>query len=95
MQVGQDAFFQGCDFHGVVSFVLIKIAGDFHLEPLLKTGHEMSTTFRGGVNFHGADIGGEFLADKAQFLGHIRVNFEAMQVGRRFLTPAGPSLPDR
>ena len=95
MRVGQDAIFQGCDFHGVVSFVLIKIAGDFHLEPLLKFGQEMATTFHGGVNFRGADIGGEFLADKAQFLGHIWVNFEAMTGGRRFLTPAAPSLPGR
>ena len=35
------------------------------------------------VNFHGADIGGELLADKAQFLGHIS-DFEAVQVGRSF-----------
>ncbi len=54
-----------------------------HLEPLLKIGQEMSTTFRSDVNFHGADIGGELLADKAHFLGHI-VNFEAVQVGRSF-----------
>ena len=44
---------------------------------------EMATTFRRDVNFHGADIGGELLADKAQFLGHIS-NFEAVQVGRSF-----------
>jgi hypothetical protein len=84
MQVGQDAFFQGCEFHGLVSFILIKIAGDLHLEPLLKTGVEMSTTFHGGVNFRGADIGGEFKADKAHFLSHTWVNFEAVTVGRDF-----------
>ena len=49
----------------------------------MKIGQEMSTTFHGNVNFHGADIGGEFLADKAQFLGHIS-NFEAVKVGRSF-----------
>ena len=83
MYVAQDAFFQGCDFHGLVSFVLIKVAGDLHLEPLLKIGQEMSATFRSDVNFRGADIGGELLADKAQFLGHI-VNLEAVRVGRSF-----------
>ena len=84
MQVGQDAFFQGCDFHGLVNFVLVKVAGDLHLEPLLKSGLEMSTTFHGGVNFRGADIGGEFKAVKTQFLSHTWVNFEAMTVGRDF-----------
>ena len=55
----------------------------------------MSTTFRGGVNFRGADIGGELKADKAHFLGHTWVNFEAMKVGRDFSASRGPSLPDR
>ncbi len=84
MQVGRDAFFQACDFQGLVSFITIKIAGDFHLEPLLlKIGQEMSTTFNSGVNLRGAEIGGEFSADKVQFLGHIS-DFEAVQVGRGF-----------
>jgi uncharacterized protein YjbI with pentapeptide repeats len=84
MEVGQDAFFKGCDFHGLVSFVLVKIAGDLHLEPLqLKSGQEMSTTFHSGVNFRGAEIGGELLADKAQFLGHLN-DFEAVKVGHSF-----------
>jgi uncharacterized protein YjbI with pentapeptide repeats len=84
MQVDRDAFFQACDFQGLVSFVTIKVAGDLHLEPLLlKIGQEMSTTFRSGVNFRGAEIGGEFSADKVQFLGHIS-DFEAVQVGRNF-----------
>lgn len=83
MQVVQEASFEGCDFHGVVSFVLIKIAGDLHLEPLLKIGQELATTFHHDVNFRGADIGGELLADKAQFLGHIS-NFEAVRVARSF-----------
>ncbi len=84
MRVGQDAIFQGCDFHGVVSFVLIRIAGDFHLAPLLKFGQEMATVFLGAVNLRGAEIGGEFIAVKAQFLAHSWVNFEAVQVGRDF-----------
>ncbi|MFA5111173.1 MAG: pentapeptide repeat-containing protein [Desulfobaccales bacterium] len=83
LQVGQDAFFQGCDFHGVLSFVLVKITGDFHLEPLLKMGLIRATTFHSDINLHGAEIGGELLADKAQFLGHI-ANFEAVRVGRSF-----------
>ena len=69
MRVGQDAIFQGCDFHGVVSFILIRIAGDFHLAPLLKFGQEIATVFLSAVNLRGAEIGGEFMADKAQFLG--------------------------
>lgn len=83
MRVGQDAIFQGCGFHGVVSFVLTRIAGDFHLAPLLKFGQEMATTFHSDVNFRNSDIGGELRADKAQFLGHIS-NFEAVRVGRSF-----------
>ncbi len=82
MQV-EAAFLQGAEFFGVVDLVLIKVEGNLYLDPLLKTGVEISTTFRSGVNFHGADIGGELLADKAQFLGHI-VNFEAVRVGRSF-----------
>jgi hypothetical protein len=83
MQVGQDAFFKGCDFHGLVSFVQIKIAGDLHLEALQQTGPERATIFRNSVNLRGAEIGGELLTDKAQFLGHI-ANFEAVKVGRSF-----------
>ena len=83
MSVGHDVFFQGCDFHGLVSFVQSKIAGDLHLEPRQQTGPALATVFRADVNFHGADIGGELLADKAQFLGHIS-DFEAVQVGRSF-----------
>ncbi|MFI5330198.1 MAG: hypothetical protein ACHQ2F_04070 [Desulfobaccales bacterium] len=83
MQVGQDARFRGCDFHGIVSFIGLKLSGDLHLDPLLKSGLEMSTTFHGGVNFRGADIGGELQADKAHFLGHI-ADFEAVRVGRSF-----------
>ncbi|MGB7911834.1 MAG: hypothetical protein WCF59_06380 [Desulfobaccales bacterium] len=83
MQVGHDAFFQGCDFHGLVSFVLAKVAGDCYLDPLEKSGHQLAATFRSGVNFRGAVIGGELRADKAQFLGHIS-DFEAVQVGRSF-----------
>ncbi len=49
----------------------------------MKIGQELATTFHSDVNFRGADIGGELLADKAQFLGHIS-NFEAVQVGRSF-----------
>jgi len=77
MQVGHDAFFQGCDFHGLVSFVLAKVAGDCYLDPLEKSGHQLAATFRSGVNFRGAVIGGELRADKAQFLGHIS-DFEAV-----------------
>lgn len=84
LQVGKDAFFQGCEFHGLVDFVLIRITGNLHLEPMLKLGNEMSTTFRGGVNFRGADIGGEFKAAKTHFLSHTWVNFEAVTVGRDF-----------
>lgn len=84
MRVGQDAFFRGCDFHGVVSFVLIEIGGDFHLDHLLKSGHDVATTFQSDVNLRGAEIGGEFKADRAQFLGHSWVNFSAVQVGRDF-----------
>ncbi len=83
MQVGQDAIFQGCDFHGVVSFVLAKIGGDFHLGPLLKMGLIRATTFRGDVNLRGAEISGELLAEKAQFLGHLS-DFQAVLVGRSF-----------
>ena len=83
MQVGQDAFFRGCDFHGVVSFVLARMAGDLYLDPMEKSGHQLAATFRSGVNFRGAEIGGEFSADKAQFLGHIS-DFEAVQVGHGF-----------
>ncbi len=86
MRVGQDAIFQGCDFHGVVSFVLIRIAGDFHLAPLLKFGQEIATVFLGAVNLRGAEIGGEFIAVKAQFLAHSWVNFNAMRVGLDFST---------
>ncbi len=84
MEVGQDAYLEGCDFHGLVSFVSVKIAGDLHLEPLLKLGLDRATTFRGGVNFRGAEIGGEFLATRVMFLSHGWVNFNAMQVGRDF-----------
>jgi uncharacterized protein YjbI with pentapeptide repeats len=83
MQVGRDASFQGCDFHGLSSFVLIRVAGDLDLRSLEKSGLQMATTFRGGVNFRGAKIGGEFWGDKAQFLGHIS-DFEAVKVGRSF-----------
>ncbi len=84
IQVGREAFFQGCDFQGLVSFVLSKIGGDLHLEPLqLKIGQEISTDFHSGVNFRGAEIGGELRADKAQFLGHVS-DFEAVKVGRSF-----------
>lgn len=84
MQVGQDAIFQGCDFHGVVSFILIRIAGDFHLAPLLKYGQEIATVFFSAVNLREAEIGGELQAEKAHFLGHGWVNFEAVKVGRSF-----------
>ncbi len=83
LRVGRDAIFQGCDFHGVVSFILIKIAGDLHLGPLVKTGQELATTFHHDVNLRGAEIGGELQADKGHFLGHIS-NFEAVKVGRSF-----------
>ena len=83
MQVGQDAFFQGCDFHGLVSFVLVKVAGDWYLDTMEKSGHRLAATFRSGVNFRGAQIGGELRADKAQFLGHIS-DFEGVQVGHSF-----------
>ncbi len=83
MQVGQDVFFQGCNFYGLASFNQVSLAGDLHLEPLLKIGQELATTFHSDVNFHGAAIGGELLAEKTQFLGHIS-NFEAVQVGRSF-----------
>jgi hypothetical protein len=83
MHVGHEAVFQGCDFHGIVSFVLIRIAGNFHLDPLERSGPSIATTFHSDVNLRGADIGGELLADKAHFLGHI-VNFEAVKVGRSF-----------
>ena len=81
--MGRDAFFQGCDFHGLVSFVLFTVAGDMHLEPLLKSGLPLATTFRCDVDFRGAEIGGELRADKAQFLGHLS-DFEAVKVGRSF-----------
>jgi hypothetical protein len=84
MQVGQDTSFRGCDFHGLVRFVLIKVDRDFHLEPLLKYGLEIATIFHGSVNFRGAEIGGEFKAEKTHFLSHTWVNFEAMTVGRDF-----------
>ena len=83
MKVGQDAFFQGCDFHGLVSFVLVRVAGDWYLDPLEKSGRQLAAIFRSGVNFRGAEIGGEFSADKTQFLGHIS-DFEAVQVGYGF-----------
>ncbi|MGA7579547.1 MAG: hypothetical protein ACLQUW_09245 [Desulfobaccales bacterium] len=83
MVVGQDAFFWGCDFHGVVSFVLAKVAGDLYLDTMEKSGLRLAATFRSGVNFRGAEIGGEFSADKAQFLGHIS-DFEAVRVGHGF-----------
>ncbi|MCK9377860.1 MAG: hypothetical protein M0P73_17170 [Syntrophobacterales bacterium] len=83
MKVGLDVYISGCDFHGVTIFVLAKIGGDFHLGPLLKMGLNRATTFRSSVNFRGAEIGGEFLAEKAQFLGHLS-DFQAMHIGRSF-----------
>jgi hypothetical protein len=83
MQVSQEASFEGGEFYGLVSFVSIVVVGDFHLEPLLKSGPALATTFHRSVNFRGADIGGELLAEKAQFLGHL-VNFESVRVGRSF-----------
>ena len=71
MRTGRAAFFQGCEFHGLINFIGIKIGGDLHLESFLKIGQDLATTFHGSVNFHGADISGELLAEKAQFLGHI------------------------
>jgi uncharacterized protein YjbI with pentapeptide repeats len=83
IQVSQDTSFRGCDFHGPVSFVQAGVAGDLYLGPLEKSGRWLATTFRGDVNFHGAEIGGEVLADKARFLGQLS-DFEAMKVGRSF-----------
>lgn len=84
LQIGEDAVLRGCEFQGLVSFIQARIAGDLHLEPLkLPSGHEQATTFHHDVNLRGAVIGGELLAEKTQFLGHIS-NFEAVQVGRSF-----------
>ncbi|MCL4503480.1 MAG: hypothetical protein M1438_16770 [Deltaproteobacteria bacterium] len=50
----------------------------------MKLGQEIATVFLGAVNLRGAEIGGEFMAVKAQFLSHSWVNFNAMRVGLDF-----------
>ena len=83
MQVGQDAFFRGCDFHGLASFVLAKWRGIGTWIPWKNPATGWPPPFAAASIFAAHRSAGSLRADKAQFLGHIS-DFEAVQVGHGF-----------
>jgi hypothetical protein len=87
MKVGQNASFCGAKFNGPTDFSVIKVGEHFDIRPLKMSSKDkpQPTIFEYLADFGGADIGRQFSAKEAKFLGQGPENmaiFSAMKVGQ-------------